>query len=187
MHSVFITGTPTAGKSTLAKKIAESLGMQVVKGDSLRDEMLKDPILEPWVNFYWSKNEAEYYASVTPEKQWQDLVLQSEAFWPTMKKRIVQVLESGTPTIFEGVNLLPHLVNEVSIPGIVLVNSSEEEVFERLKKASRWGETEELQRIEARIFFSSERPGYLREAEQYGIPAFSDPAEAEEKLRTMIV
>jgi len=187
MTSVFITGTPTAGKSTLAKKIAESLGMQVMRSDDLRDEMQKNPILEPWVNFYWNKNEAEYYASVTPEEQWRDLVLQSDAFWPTMKKNILNVLESGTPTIFEGVNLLPHLMNEVLIPGIVLVNSSEEEIFERLKKASRWGETEELQRIEAHIFFSSERPGYLREAEQYGIPAFSDSVSAEAILKTMIL
>lgn len=186
MNSVFITGIPTAGKSYLADKIAKSLSMTHIEVDAIRDEMVKDPILEPWVNFFWHKNEVEYYSAISPEEQWQNIVNQSEAFWSTMKKRIEETLASGRPAIFEGVNLLPHLMQEVAIKGVVILGNSEEEAFERIKADPRWGNTEELQRLEAHAFFTVEHPCYKAEAEKFGYPTFSDPSEAEAELIRLI-
>lgn len=186
MNSVFITGIPTAGKSYLADKIAKSLGITHVKMDAIRDEMVKDPTLEPWVNFFWHKNEAEYYPATPSEEQWQNIVNQSEAFWPTTKKKIEETLASGTPAIFEGVNLLPHLMRELTIKGVVILGNSEQETFERIKADPRWGNTDELQRLEAHAFFTIERPCYVAEAKKYGYPAFSDVSQAESELIRLI-
>ncbi len=94
MNSVFITGIPTAGKSYLAKKVADALGISWMKMDAVRDEMKNDPTLESWVNFFWNTNEAEYYPATPPEVQWQNIVNQSEAFWPTKKQKIEEILAS---------------------------------------------------------------------------------------------
>lgn len=153
MKSVFITGIPTAGKSYLAKKVASALGISSLKMDDVRDEQLKDPRIEPWVNFFRNQNETEYYSTTPPDVHWQNMIDQSEAFWPMNRQVIEQILASHRPTIFEGVNLLPHLMRQLSLKGIVLLGSSEEETFNRLKKEPRWGFTEDLQRLEAHIHF----------------------------------
>lgn len=186
MNSAFITGIPTAGKSYLADKIAKSFGMTHIKIDAVRDEMVKIPKLEPWVNFFWNKNEAEYYPNTSADEQWKNIVDQSEAFWPTVKAKIEEILASGNPTIFEGVNLLPHLMKELAIKGVVILGNSEKETFERIKADPRWGSTEELQRLEAHAFFTIERSRYAAEAEKHGYPTFSDPSEAEAELIRLI-
>jgi hypothetical protein len=176
----------SGGKSYLANKIAKSLGITNIKMDAIRDEMVKDPVLEPWVNFFWHKNEAEYYPTTHPEEQWQNIVNQSEAFWPTMKRKIEETLASGKPAIFEGVNLLPHLMRELSIKGVVILGNSEEETFERIKADPRWGKSEELQRLKADAFFNVERPRYEAEAKKYGYPTFDGPEDAEAELIRLI-
>jgi dephospho-CoA kinase len=186
MNSVFITGIPTSGKSYLAETIAASLGIECLKMDAVREEMVRDAKLEPWVNFFWNKNEKEYYQNTPPEIHWQNLVKQSEAFWPTKKQKIVHILTSGKPTIFESVNLLPHLLRELPIRGVVLLGQTEDEVLKRLQRQPRWGATEELQKLEADSFINVERPHYLAEAEKYGYPAFSNPKEAEAELIRLI-
>lgn len=186
MNSVFITGIPTAGKSHLAKKVAETLGISWIKMDNVRDEMLKDPKIEPWVNFFWNIDETKYYPSTPADIQWQNIVNQSEAFWPRKKQRIEETLAQGTPTIFEGVNLLPHLMKQLPVRGVVLLGTSEKETFKRLKAEPRWGNTEELQRLEADAFFNIERPHYAEEAKKYGYPAFSEPSDAEAELIKLI-
>lgn len=81
--------------------------------------------------------------------------------------------------IFEGVNILPHLAyKDLQIPGIAILGKSSEEILERNKQEPRWGETEELQKLEADAFFNGERPYYKKEAEKYGYPAFETPDEA---------
>lgn len=72
--------------------------------------------------------------------------------------------------MFEGLNLLPHLMHKdlPSLKGIVLLGPSFEKILERNKQSPRWGNTEELQHMEAEAFFYGERPRYLEEGEKYG-------------------
>lgn len=186
MNSVFITGIPTSGKSYLAKKVAEKLGISWVKMDDVREGMLKDPKMEYWDKFFWNINEADYYPATPADTQWQNIVYQSEAFWPTHKQKIEETLASGTPTIFEGVNLLPHLMAQLPVRGVVLLGISEEETFQRIKVDPRWGETEELQRLEADAFFNIERPLYAVEAKKYGYSTFNGAEDAEAELIKLI-
>ena len=111
------------------------------------------------------------------------MIKQSEALWPEIVIKIKDVIKSGKPAIFEGVNLLPHLIaKDLKFPGIILLGNSFEEIFERNKQEPRWGQTEELQKKEAEIFFYCEGPIYKRESEKYGLKTFSDIKEAEREL-----
>ncbi len=188
MNYVFIGGIPASGKSYLANKIAKVTGALHVNLDDLREKMLKDPNLEPWVNYFWNLDEEKYYNTATCEEQWQNLVNQSEAFWPTTLKKVEDYKKKGQPAIFEGVNILPHLVaKDPDFSGVFLLGSSVEEIFERNTRAPRWGNTEELQRIEAEAFFNCERPNYQREAEKYGYKTFTDNTEAEKELLSLLL
>jgi len=150
MRHAFITGIPTAGKSHLAKKISESLGMSFIKIDDWRDELQRDPILKEWVDFFRNKNEEEYWQITSPDQEWEDLRNQSEALWPAILKKIKETQYLDRPTIFEGVNILPHLAHrDLDFPGIVMLGDSFEVVLERNKQEPRWGSTDELIRKEA--------------------------------------
>lgn len=169
MSHVFISGIPTSGKSYLARKIAEKTGAFHLDTDTLRREMSEDPALKYWVDFFWNQDEEEYLTNTSCKDHWQNLVKQSENFWPTILKRIKEVMRTNKSAIFEGVNILPHLANkDLNFPGVYLLGESFEQILERNKKNPRWGQTEQLQRLEAELFFNCERPKYKAEAEKYG-------------------
>lgn len=183
MQNVFIGGIPASGKSYLAEKIARTTGALHVKIDAWRDEMAIDPKLEYWVNFFWNLNEEEYWRTATCDEQWGNIQKQSEAFWPTILRRIKETQKTGKPAIFESVNILPHLASrDLNFGGVFLLGESFEEIFERNKREPRWGKTEELQRKEAEAFFGCERSMYKSEAEKYGFKTFTNSRDAEGAL-----
>jgi len=183
MRYVFITGIPTAGKSHLAKKVAQKTNCIHVDIDDLRDPMTKNPSFEPWVNFFANQDEEKYWQTVTPEEHWNNLVKQSEAFWPTILKKIHDIQQSGQSAIFEGVNILPHLAHkDLDFSGVALIGSSQEEVFQRCKKEPRWGESIKVQYLEAEWFFMHEGKMYEQEAHKYGYKTFRNSEEAEKEL-----
>jgi dephospho-CoA kinase len=182
---IFITGIPTAGKSYLAQKLANDIGGQVYSTDNIRGEMLKNPLYKDWVNFYWNKDEKEYFENTSPEEQWNNLVKQSEGMWPFIFEKIISHDNQGQTVIFEGVNILPHLARkDLSFEGIVLIGKNKEDVYARVKKDHRWGNTEELWRMEADSFFDVERPNYKREAKEYGYSVFET---AEDAYQTALI
>ena len=188
MKYIFISGIPASGKSYLAAKVAKAVGALHVEIDDLREEMRSDMELKKWVDFFWDKDEVEYWKNTSCGQHWENLKNQSEAFWSAILKRIRKIQESESPAIFEGVNILPHLAaKDLQFPGIVLVGDSFEDIFERNKKEPRCGKSEELQRKEAEAFYNCERPRYIAEAEKYGYQAFSDIKEAEKKLLEIFV
>ncbi len=180
MRAIFITGIPTAGKSYLARMLAEQVGGVHVSTDQIReDDLAKDPRYEPWVNLYWNKNEQEYYTKTSHEEQWATLVEQSEALWPGILERIQSFTNETKPVIFEGVSILPHLAKrDLPFPGLALIGRSRGEVLTRLNDSHRWGETPELHQLEADAFFDGERPRYRSEAERYGYKVFETAEEA---------
>jgi 2-phosphoglycerate kinase len=176
---LFITGIPTAGKSYLAKKLAEEVGGVCVSVDDVREELAKDQRYKKWVNYYLDQDEYTYYTTTTYAEQWKNLVAQSEGFWPGILTALAQYADEDRPVIFEGVNILPHLAHkDLQIPGIVIIGRSLEETLERNMREPRWGATEELQKLEADAFFNGERPHYKDDAEKYGYPVFETPNEA---------
>jgi hypothetical protein len=176
---LFITGIPTAGKSYLAKKLANEVGGICVSVDDIREDLADDGRYKKWVNFYLDKNEFEYYSKSTPAELWNDLVAQCEGLWPAVLSKIAEYENEERPVIFEGVNILPHLASrDLRIPGVAILGKTLEETFERNKKDPRWGATVELQKMEAENFFNCERPHYKEEAERYGYPVFESADDA---------
>lgn len=186
MKYAFISGIPASGKSYLATKVAKTTGALHFKVDDWREEFRKDKHAD-WVDFFWNKNEAEYWENTDCEKHWGNITKQSEALWPEIISKIGKVVNFGKPAIFEGVNILPHLAHRnLEFGGIILLGGSFEMILERNKEDPRWGETEKLQKKEAESFYYCERPMYRREAEKYGFKTFTDVEEAEKELLKLL-
>lgn len=180
---IFITGIPAAGKSYLANKVAAAVDGLHVKVDDVREELTDNSEYRKWVNFYFNQDEKIYYTTTTPEQRWNDLVAQSEALWPGILEKIKSYKKETKPVIFEGVNILPHLAKkDLPFSGIVLIGRSFEEILVRNKAEPRWGQTEELQKLEADAFFNGERPKYKAEAEKYEYKVFETVNEAYPEL-----
>ncbi len=177
MKSFFITGIPTSGKTYLATRISKEFNLPILSVDKFRKEMIQDSELKKWVYFYWNIDEKEYYTNTTCNKQWENLVNQSEAFWQFTKEKIADALRTE-PHIVEGVNLLPHLMSETDLQGLILLGESEKRIFRRIRANPRWGETVELQKLEAEAFFHCEGSWYRKEAEKYNYSVFTDTNEA---------
>ncbi len=181
MRRLFITGNPTAGKSTLAKRLAEVAGATVFHCDRVRDEIGKDDRYRPLVNFYLDQDEQTYIDSTTPDERWAHLVAQSEGMWPPTKEWIdAKSRDAAAPLVFESVNLLPHLIAR-DFPGepiCAVVSGSLDDVLARLAADPRWGSTPELQALEAEHFFNVEAPRYRALAEAHGWPVFTSADEA---------
>lgn len=177
---IFITGIPTAGKSYLAAELMKNNNVKNIRLDDLREGLISDSRYKDWVSFYYNQtDEKEYLTRTAPEIQWEDLVKQSEAIWPAVSEEIDRYKDEEL-VIFESVNLLPHLVQKKYPDSIqiVLIGESLESILERNRKSPRWGDTEELQRLEAEYFFNVERPRYKKEAEKYNLPVFESADEA---------
>ncbi len=156
--------------------------------DDLRESLADDERYKKWVNFYIDQNEFEYLTKTSPEDQWKNLVAQSEAIWPAFLEEILKYADEEKPVIFESVNILPHLARrDLDMSGIVLIGHSAAETLERNKKEPRWGETEELQKLEAETFFNVERPRYKAEAEKNNYPVFETPDEAWETAVSLLM
>lgn len=170
---LFITGIPTSGKSYLAKILAEKVGGIAVILDDFREELSSNEQYKKWTNFYLDQDEKTYLSTTSNEKQWRNLVAQSEGLWPAFLKEISKFQNESKPVIFECVNMLPHLVKrDLGFQGVVLIGSSFEETLKRNIENPRWGNTLELQKLEANTFFNVERPRYKEEALRYGYPTF---------------
>jgi len=173
LKKLFITGIPTAGKSYLAHKLANEVGGIAVSLDDFREKLAKNPDYKKWIDFYINKNEEEYLTQTSDEDKWADLVAQSEGLWPAFLEEIKKYEKEEKLVIFESVNILPHLAKkDLDFTGIVLIGDSFENILKRNKQDPRWGNTEELQELEAKTFFYTERPKYKSEAKKYGYEVF---------------
>lgn len=176
---LFITGIPAAGKSYLGKKLIKEVGGICVSVDDIREDLAKDERYKKWVNYYLDQDEYKYYTTTNYDKQWKNLVAQSENLWSGILAGLAKYADEARPVIFEGVNILPHLAHrDLRIPGVAVIGRSFEETLERNVKEPRWGKTEKLQKLEADAFFNGERPHYKEEAEKYGYPVFETPDDA---------
>jgi 2-phosphoglycerate kinase len=177
----FIGGTPSAGKSYIAKKFIKESGLPIecVEIDSFRKNFAKNPELDKWVKVFSSKDELKYWNEITPEEHIKNLISQSEAFWPEIIKIINEVKDNSEHAIFEAVNLLPYLVHkDFDFPGFFLVEEDMETLLRRLNSNPKWGETPEKQQLEAKFFIEWEARYIRDEAEKYNYPVFNNEAEA---------
>lgn len=188
MKYVFIGGIPTAGKSFLAKKIADKTGAVHVEIDLLREEMVKDPKLKPWVNWYTDQDEEEYFKNTNNDLGWTHLKNQSEAYWQTIEAKVLEIKKNGKNAVFEGYNLLPHLVSKYfDFPGIYLRAPTPEEILRRIKMKKRWGDGDKLHKMEVKFFLECFDKNFKKDAKSYGYKCFSDPGKAETEILKLLI
>ncbi len=133
----FVSGIPASGKSYLVRRVAGATGALHIEVDDWREKFRKDKLVA-WVDFFWNKDEAEYWKNTDCEKHWKSIVKQSEALWPEIVSKIRGVIKLGKPAIFEGVNILPHLAyRDLDFNGIVLLGESFDTILERNKQDPR--------------------------------------------------
>jgi hypothetical protein len=168
-----ITGMPTAGKSTLTRRLAEETGGVGLLLDDFREGLASDERYKSWVNFYLNQDLETYYTTTSPEDEWKNLTAQSEALWPAFLELIDSYTDEPRPVIFECVSLMPHLVRQdTNFPCIVLIGTSYQETLKRNKQAPRWGSTEREVELNSKSFFYVERPRYFEEAQKFNCPVF---------------
>jgi 2-phosphoglycerate kinase len=114
MKAIFISGIPASGKSYLAQRLAKELDGIHVEIDDLREGLASVDKYKKWVNFYLDQDEKTYYLNTSPDEQWKNLVMQSEAIWPEILKKIKSCENETKVVIFEAVNILPHLAKKAS-------------------------------------------------------------------------
>lgn len=177
---LFITGIPTAGKSYLAKKLKDELGAKHVELDDLREGLISHPEYGKWISFYYNQDERMYLENTSPEDKWKHLVKQSEEIWPVFKEEIKKYNDEEGLVVFESVNLLPHLIQRdfPESKQIVLIGESLELTYKRNQESPRWGDTDELQKLEADNFFNVERPRYIEAAKNNNLPVFESADDA---------
>jgi 2-phosphoglycerate kinase len=183
---VFVGGTPAAGKSFTVKKFIRNTGLDIYHSstDDLREGMKKDPDLEKWANLFWNMNEMDYWKNSSFEENSELLIKQSEAFFPVILKHVSEIKLRHKNAIFEGVNLLPHLVKKhFDFPGFFLTSENFDKILQRIKESPRWGETEELQKLEAKYFIEYDARFIKEEADKYGYKVFNDSDQVEKKLK----
>ena len=188
MPTVFITGCPGAGKSTLGRMLAEETGATQMYIDGLKKVMRKDEKLKPWVLFFSRKDEGEYWKATSAKEHWMNMVRQSEAFWPRVKAVITSFQKKHDKLIVDGANMMPHLVAQdfPDMLGIVLLPPSRRVLFKRLQAEPRWTRKDrKLQKLESKRYWK-EAKMYAKEARLLGYPVFRDPNKAKEYLVSML-
>lgn len=182
----FIGGTSASGKTYTAKLFVKNSGLpiHIVSIDNLRKEFSKDPKLKYWVDILWNKNEEEYWKTATYEKDIENLIKQSEAFWPSILKVVQKTKKLYKHAIFEAINIQPHLAKrDFDFPGFFLINEDYQTLLERFKKAPRWGKTEKLQKLEVEFLLKHDVPFIKKEAKKYGYKVFNNSNDAIEELK----
>lgn len=180
--AIILTGTSTAGKSTLAKKLAQETGARRVSADGMRVRLYRDNDYGPAARFYADQPcQKKYFESTNPEVRWEHLRRQSRKLWMAMYMQFVCGYRiSPGPVVFEGVNLLPNIVSEDlrGIPIVAVVCDDEETILARLAEKPRWGTTPNLQALEARQIAREQAPRYRELTLAAGGHVFSSVEEA---------
>ncbi|MFB9947252.1 AAA family ATPase [Rhizobium puerariae] len=116
LSGILIGGSSHVGKTTLARRLAEALGWNMVSTDSLARHPGR-----PWPSV--RQPVAEYYARLSPETIYWFLRVHHENMWPGIRRIIEEELQAGRPFVFEGSALRPEsiapLVSE-AIAGVFL-------------------------------------------------------------------
>lgn len=139
---ILIGGAPCAGKSTLAKALADERNVTWASTDDLREVVQKKPQAQHHYPLLFSNSK------ITAEKYWKDHepqdVLQLEndqgqELWPTLEKAIV----NNQYGILEGVSILPALVWKSfghTIQCIFVIDPNQERVRQTIYQRGLWGE-----------------------------------------------
>ena len=182
MPYAFIGGVPMAGKSHLAKLIAEKYGIMHIQTDDIRKNF-KDPKLVKWVRSFYNQNPDTYWQKITHKQHYEQVKKQSEELWPAIVKEINNYKKKYKTIIFEGRTILPCLASSnLNFPGVYLIAKSFKQILERNNERPRWVKDKEFQYKLAECLYFYENKKLVEEAKKYGFKSFKNPNQAEKEL-----
>ncbi len=178
---ILIGGSPTAGKSYTARKLAKQLKIPWISTDSIRGQMRKIVRKEDYPALFeldgaTPEMSVEFLNSRTPEEVVSQQVGESEDVW----KGVKALIETGDLDVFiiEGIAILPHLVHDFvksrkEVKVLFLVDEDKERVRKTIFTRGLWSDADkypdEVKEKEVKWVF--EFNDYIkREAGKYGLP-----------------
>ena len=182
---ILIGGAPMVGKTTVASRLAATLGYGCLStddlGEALRAVTTKDshPHLHPMEGYDYR----EYYITRSLDALIADVSLEHQALWPAIQRVIHKHATWGTPIVMEGWSLWPERVIQLRLPSVqaLWLVAQEETLRDRMGKARAFygGASDEeamRQQYLARSFWYNTR---LQEAvTTFGLPGIVVPLRA---------
>lgn len=179
---ILIGGTPTAGKSYTARKIAESLKLPWISTDTIREQMRKIVREKDFPNlFTHSEATSDMAVDFLSKRSAKEIVehqnTESLEVWKGVKALIETDYVWGD-FIIEGVAVLPHLVNKLSVKNkkikvVFLVDDDDERVRKTIFTRGLWDDADKYpddvkeKEVEWVIEFNNY---IIRESKKYGFP-----------------
>lgn len=142
-----IGGAPCAGKSTVAKALAEELSQSWVSTDTLRLEFQNNLARDqrhhyPWIFSSVEVTAEKFWESRTPADAMQVEIEQGREFWPKLQT----VIQAGAYPIIEGVSIIPECLHQDlelnSFRAVFLVDTNRARVSESIYRRGLWAEPE---------------------------------------------
>ena len=179
---ILIGGSPTAGKSYVARKIAESLKLPWISTDTIREQMRKIVREKDFPNlFTHSEATPEMAVEFLSKKSAKEIVKhqndESLDVWKGMKALIETDYVWGN-FIIEGVAVLPHLVKKLSVENkeikvVFLVDDDIKRVRKTIFTRGLWDDADKYpddvkeKEVEWVIEFNNY---IIKESKKYGFP-----------------
>jgi 2-phosphoglycerate kinase len=176
---ILIGGAPTVGKSFIAQKLSEELGIPWISTDDIREKVKSDNVQEkdkyPKLFYFHNAVAEEYLQNNSAEQIVVDQNLESHEIWSDIEKFILSNAENSA-YIIEGVAILPELVQKSfgsnkNVKAIFILNNDAERirkiVFERglWDDADKYSDSVKEKEVEWVLAFNE----WLRdEVEKYG-------------------
>ena len=120
---ILIGGSPTSGKSTVARSMADQLGFSVIATDDIGAAArgVTGPAVAPDLFAMQADDYREYYISHSVEELLEHAQRSHRALWPAIKSVIHEHATWASPSIVEGWALLPDLVRALDFGRIAAV------------------------------------------------------------------
>lgn len=145
-----IGGTPRSGKTTVAKKLAASLGVSWISADTLEGLAKHFTPLKEYSKRFpknvlrkETKNSNDLmYSKYTTDQIKKAYIKQAESSWKTIETLIEYLIGENQDYIIEGYQIAPKLVAKIQnkfgdkIKGVFLTRHSVEKIIEDAKKST---------------------------------------------------
>ena len=179
---ILIGGSPTAGKSYTARKIAESLKLPWISTDTIREQMRKIVREKDFPNlFIHSETTSELAVDFLSNKSAKEIVRHQNNESLDVWKGVSALIETDYvwgDFIIEGVAVLPNLVKELSVENkrikvVFLVDDNIERVRKTIFTRGLWDDADKYpddvkeKEVEWVIEFNNY---IIRESKKYGFP-----------------
>lgn len=137
---ILISGTSHVGKSTLAGKLARTLGWKSLSTDSLARHPGR-----PWPAV--RREVAEFYEGLGAHTIHWFLKVHHENLWPRIRTEIEAALQAGTPLVIEGAALRPEYVATLEPGRLSAVLLHADDAFLRARMLLESGHAEAAPRV----------------------------------------